>query len=220
MQSDTYAHHEPYVPDTDSEDDEYDSDSSGDLPKNHNIGVMYDFPKEEIQGDRFLDQSSKEHYAAVNRELFNPPLRKGRIVFYTNATGSYENTLDLVDAYKLNTVTNVIGFELIKATVLSGDVSNMFIDLYIPELPHIAGKVNEKGVPITERIPMELSTSKTYQYEQTRPHTTYFSPIRLSTLTVVQLLPATSDASPQSPASYKAIYEFEITILNQSLSKR
>ena len=42
MQSDTFLN------DTDSEDDEYSSDSSGDLPENNNIGQFYKFPNQLI----------------------------------------------------------------------------------------------------------------------------------------------------------------------------
>ena len=40
MQSDTFLNN------TDSEDEEYSSDSSGDLPENNNVGVKYDVPKD------------------------------------------------------------------------------------------------------------------------------------------------------------------------------
>ena len=63
MQSDTFLN------DTDSDDEAYSSDSSGsqsgDQPKNNNIGVVYDFPKSSIEGERFLDQSSQEKYVKL-----------------------------------------------------------------------------------------------------------------------------------------------------------
>ena len=64
MQSDTFLN------DTDSDDEEYSSDSSGDLPKNNNIGTLYEYPKEAAIGERFIDQSSQEKYLGIRNELF------------------------------------------------------------------------------------------------------------------------------------------------------
>ena len=55
MQSDIY------LESTDSDDDEYNSDSSGDLPITNNIGVKYDVQKD-YTDERFLDQSRKDKY--------------------------------------------------------------------------------------------------------------------------------------------------------------
>jgi len=212
MQSDTF------INDTDSDDEnsDYESDSSGDLPKNNNIGVKYDFPKESVTEKRFLDQSSQEKYSKLRNELFTKELIKGRILFYTNSDpSSYKSTIDLVDDYKLDNVNNVIGFELISACIKSNDVSIPFVDIRIPELPHICCKQNERGIPVLDRIPLDLSTSTQYKYTHDREYHNYFTPMKLSILNLEVRLP-----NGTVTTDYKGFYEFEITVLNRSLSQR
>jgi hypothetical protein len=212
MQSDTFMNN------TDSEDEEYSSDSSGDLPENNNVGVKYDVPKD-YSDLRFLDQSKQDEYLKLRNELFTKKVEKGRIVFNTNYTldGStaYKSELDLVDKYKLNGLPNVIGFELIRANIKSASASVHFIDLHIPEIPHIACKQNEYGTPIIDRIPLNLSTSTINNYTQHRDYQNYFTPIKLSKLNLVVILPDGTKST-----SYEGFYEFEITVLKDSLSKR
>ena len=212
MQSDTFMNN------TDSEDEEYSSDSSGDLPENNNVGVKYDVPKD-YSDLRFLDQSKQDEYLKLRNELFTKKVEKGRIVFNTNYTldGStaYKSELDLVDKYKLNGIPNVIGFELIRANIKSASASVHFIDLHVPEIPHIACKQNEYGTPIIDRIPLNLSTSTINNYTQHRDYQNYFTPIKLSKLNLVVILPDGTKTT-----DYEGFYEFEITVLKDSLSKR
>jgi hypothetical protein len=205
----------PFLQDTDSDDEnsDYSSDSSGDLPKNNNIGVTYDFSQG--QGERFLDQSSQGHYLKLRNELFTKNLLHTRICFYTGTGGAYGRTIDLVDTYKLAGLDNVIGFELIKASVTSADASVPFIDIRIPELPHICCKVNDRGDFIIDRVPLDLSTATHYKHTQERPYHNYFTPIKLSTLTLDVMLP-----DGVLTTGYSGFYEFEVTILNQPLSSR
>lgn len=212
MQSDTFMNN------TDSEDEEYSSDSSGDLPENNNVGVKYDVPKD-YSDLRFLDQSKQDEYLKLRNELFTKKVEKGRIVFNTNYTldGStaYKSEIDLVDKYKLNGIPNVIGFELIRANIKSASASVHFIDLHVPEIPHIACKQNEYGTPIIDRIPLDLSTSTINNYTQHRDYQNYFTPIKLSKLNLVVILPDGTKTT-----DYEGFYEFEITVLKDSLSKR
>ena len=212
MQSDTFMNN------TDSEDEEYSSDSSGDLPENNNIGVKYDVPKD-YSDLRFLDQSKQDEYLKLRNELFTKKVEKGRIVFNTNYTldGStaYKSEIDLVDQYKMNGLPNVIGFELIRANIKSASASVHFIDLHVPEIPHIACKQNEYGTPIIDRIPLDLSTSTINNYTQHRDYQNYFTPIKLSKLNLKTLLPNGTETT-----AYEGFYEFEITVLKDSLSKR
>ena len=214
MQSDTF------LPDTDSDDDEaYSSDSSGDLPKNNNIGVKYD---PIVNDGRFLDQSTHSQYEKVNRELFNPQLRKGRIVYFSHHSddSTFKNNIDLVDAYKLNGLDNVIGFEFISAHIVNSHSSHQpFIDLHIPEIPHIACKQNEYGVPIIARIKTAVGSDTTNYTlnEHFGSYHNYFTPIKLSSLTIKLFK---YDGSVITSTEPKIIFEFEITILNDTLSKR
>ena len=212
MQSDTFMNN------TDSEDEAYSSDSSGGLPANNNIGVKYDVPKD-YSDLRFLDQSKQDEYLKLRNELFTKKVEKGRIVFNTNYTldGStaYKSEIDLVDKYKLNGLPNVIGFELISASIKSFSSGTRFVDLHIPEIPHIACKQNEYGIPIIDRIPLDVSVSTINNYRQHRDYQNYFTPIKLSKLNIKTYLPDGSETT-----ACEGFYEFEITILKDSLSKR
>jgi hypothetical protein len=73
----------PFLPSTDSEDDPYSSDSSGDLPQTHNIGVKYDFD-DSFEGKRFLDQSRQDTYLQLRNELFTKSLEHRRIFCKTH----------------------------------------------------------------------------------------------------------------------------------------
>ncbi len=72
-----------FLPSTDSEDDDYSSDSSGDLPQTHNIGVKYDVQKD-YTDERFLDQSRKDKYFELRNELFTKPIEHRRIFCKTH----------------------------------------------------------------------------------------------------------------------------------------
>ena len=206
MQSDIFLN------DTDSDDEEYSSDSSGDLPKNNNIGTLYEYPKEAVIGERFIDQSSQEKYLGIRNELFTQPTETVRICFYTNykddvGTG-YKNEIDLEDKYKIGPAKNVIGFELISADVKRGDGGGIpFIDLIIPEIPHKACRVNELGIPIISRLRTVISdTTNYYGNEPPKSYRNYFSPIKLHKLTLKLLKPNGTEVGIND--GYQVFYEF------------
>ena len=74
MQSDTFLK---------SDSDDYDTDSSGDLPTTNNMGVKYDVQKD-YTDERFLDQSRKDKYFELRNELFTKPLEHRRIFCKTH----------------------------------------------------------------------------------------------------------------------------------------
>ena len=111
MQSDTFLN------DTDSEDEEYSSDSSGDLPENNNIGQFYKFPKDDIQGERFMDQSLVSTYEKVRGELFSKPIVKGRLCIDSSNYSSVANFNSSNYVATFDDVKSVIGFSLKKANI-------------------------------------------------------------------------------------------------------
>ena len=217
MQSDTFLN------DTDSEDDDTSSESSGDLPKNNNIGTLYEFPKEAVQGERFIDQSSQEKYLNIRNELFTRDIETIRLCFHTNytvgASNTYKYEIDLVEQYKLGSVDNIIGFELIGAEVMNNGAELPFIDLVIPEIPHKACRINEYGQNIIARLKTYASSEITHYYgsEPQKTYRNYFSPIQLSKLTLEIYNP---DGTQITSTTYKIFYEFEVTILKRPLSER
>ena len=111
MQSDTFLN------DTDSEDEEYSSDSSGDLPENNNIGQFYKFPKDDIQGERFMDQSLVSTYEKVRGELFSKPIVKSRLFVDSSNYSSVANFDSSNYVATFDSVKSVIGFSLKKAYI-------------------------------------------------------------------------------------------------------
>ena len=222
MQSDTFLQ----STDSDDENSDYTSDSSGELPNNNNIGTIYDFSTKHIENDRFMDQSKQSNYLKLRNELFTPELIKGRIVFYnynsSDNVESYKNSLDLVNQYKLNGINNVIGFELITANVFldsatSSEISDRtpFIDVIIPELPHITCKQNEYGLPIISRL--KTNSSDYVETDIEGSYNNYFTPISLTKLSFKLFDTKGNLITTNYP---KINFEFELTILNRSLSKR
>ena len=219
MQSDTFLN------DTDSDDEAYSSDSSdsqsdGRQPKNNNIGLLYEFPKEAVVNERFMDQSSQEKYLGIRNELFTRGIETSRICFYTNWDDSYKDELDLVDQFKLGGVTNIIGFELISADIMNHTDNLPFVDLVIPEIPHKACKLNERGIPIISRLKTYTNADSTNHYgnEPQRSYSNYFTPIKLSKLTLDLYKP--NGTKVLVGDGYKIFYEFEASILKRSLSEK
>lgn len=110
MQSDTY------LVDTDSEDEnsDYTSDSSGDLPKNNNIGVFYKYKGRDT---RFVDQSLVKNYNDIHRNLFSKQLTSGELVIQskTYQTTSSFNSSNYTATF--DEVKHVIGFQLKSANI-------------------------------------------------------------------------------------------------------
>lgn len=211
MQSDTF------LPDTDSSDEHWESsDDSEDLPKNNNIGVKYEFDRKGIKDERFLDQSSQEQYLRVRNELFTPSIRKLRILHYTlvGSPSNYDNIIDL-ESHTKGVLDNVIGFELVKAQILNARIDGSFepfVDLHIPEIPAIACKSTPYGKGIIERLHLNADETTWYLNEPQRTYTNYFSPIKLSKLTIELY----KKESLITDDKYYAHYEFEVTLLNQN----
>jgi hypothetical protein len=111
MQSDTF------LPGTDSDDEVYSSDSSGDLPKNNNIGVFYKYPNKAIKDERFMDQSLASEYDDVRRSLFSRRVMKSIIYIQSGAyhTASTFNTSDYVATFE--EIKSVIGIQLKSANI-------------------------------------------------------------------------------------------------------
>lgn len=307
MQSDTFLNN------TDSDDEEYSSDSSGDLPENNNIGVKYDVPKD-YSDMRFLDQSRQDKYLQLRNELFTKQIEHRRffckthhlnmtivydgtnITIVHNDGGTIEisadshahalncfgftagqtsvagtitgtsnftahdfsdidhnggesliviideytitinldsnikdindatqilkytlttfmNEVDL-DKYKLNNIKNLIGFELVRAHGINNNIHTHFVDIYIPEIPHRACKLNEHGIPIIDRVFLNNNTSNYFLNEPIRSEKNYFTPIKLSKFDITILDQNGKVIQPE------LVLEFEVTILMDSLSKR
>jgi len=299
-----------FLPSTDSEDNDYSSDSSGDLPQTHNIGVKYDVQKD-YTDERFLDQSRKDKYFELRNELFTKPIEHRRIFCkthhlnmtitedgtnitithndagtiqissdshshalncfgftsgqtsvggvltgttgftahdFTGATSeslvviidsaridipltsnittiaeavqilkhtltTFKNTVNLSD-YKLYDISNVIGFELVRAVAINNTTHTHFADVQISTIPHMACKLNEHGIPIIGRVFMYNDITNYFINEPISTEKNYFTPIVLNDFTINLLDPN------NELIELEMVLEFEVSILKQSLSQR
>ena len=109
MQSDTFSR-DVFLPETDSddEDSDYDTDSSGDLPKNNNIGVKYQ--SKDHSDERFMDQSLVSKYSEFNSKYFNQETYKKVLLFdshnYNKNILINSNRNDYINSmYKIHKIT-------------------------------------------------------------------------------------------------------------------
>jgi len=111
MQSDIY------LGQTDSEDDEYTSDSSGEFTENNNVGVFYKFNQKNIQDERFMDQSLMTDYEKIHRSLFSKQITSGELIIQSRTyhTSSSFNTSNYAATF--DELKGVIGFQLKSANI-------------------------------------------------------------------------------------------------------
>jgi hypothetical protein len=110
MQSDTY------INDTDSDDEEYSSDSSGELTKNNNVGVFFQHSAKHLD-ERFMDQSLVSDYDKVRRNLFSRQIMKG--ILYIDSSIYRVSTTFKSSNYdaSFSPVKSLIGFRLLSANL-------------------------------------------------------------------------------------------------------
>ena len=97
------------------------------------------------------------------------------------------------------------------------DKSIHYIDLVVPEIPHMACKLNSVGQHVIDRIPM-VSEAGTLNYYETPLHEyltqNYFYPIKLNKLTIQ--LYEDSENNFYTTNGRDNYFEFEITILKNT----
>ena len=116
--------------------------------------------------------------------------------------------------YNLSDITNVIGFELVRAVGLNNTTHTHFVDIQISKIPHMACKLNEHGIPILDRVFLNNDTVNYFINEPISTEKNYFTPIVLNDFTINLLDPNNEQVE------LEMVLEFEVTILKDSLSKR
>ena len=92
------------------------------------------------------------------------------------------------------------------------DFSQHFVDLYIPEIPPIACKLNLRDKSIVERIPLTYSTGSYQRYEpDSWLASNYFTPIKLDKINI-QLWSDNNEEFDSQDTDNS--FEFEFTILS------
>jgi len=136
---------------------------------------------------------------------------------YTFTHSSTNIGLDFTGA--TSNIHRLLGFEKaqisaatsVTSTILP-DFSNHFVDVVIDEIPYIACKRNAQGKHVIDRIALYSSQGSLNYYENKQLiHQNYFTPIKLSKLTI--------QLHDDMGNYYKAeqnhmFFEFEVTVLN------
>tara|TARA_B100000900_G_scaffold408786_1_gene423620 strand:+ start:1631 stop:2809 length:1179 start_codon:yes stop_codon:yes gene_type:complete len=136
---------------------------------------------------------------------------------------------DFSFTFKENNLARLFGLALDKNNTSSMSSSNSlisdhpidksihYIDLVIPEIPHMACKLNSVGQHVIDRIPM-VSEAGTLNYYETPLHEyltqNYFYPIKLNKLTIQ--LYEDSENNFYTTNGRDNYFEFEITILKNT----
>lgn len=133
-----------------------------------------------------------------------------QILKYTLTT--FKNTVNLNS--RTNDIKNVIGFELVRAVGLNKTTHTHYVDIKVPEIPHMACKLNENGNAIIDRVFLYNDITNYFINEPISTEKNYFTPIVLNEFSI-ELLDQNG-----SEIELEVVLEFEITILKQSLSQR
>tara|TARA_B100000900_G_C20560286_1_gene708600 strand:- start:794 stop:1702 length:909 start_codon:yes stop_codon:yes gene_type:complete len=133
-----------------------------------------------------------------------------QILKYTLTT--FKNTVNLNS--RTNDIKNVIGFELVRAVGINNTTHTHYVDIKVPEIPHMACKLNENGNAIIDRVFLYNDITNYFINEPVSTEKNYFTPIVLNEFTI-QLFDQNG-----SEIELEVVLEFEITILKQSLSQR
>jgi len=183
----------------DSESDsgsEYETDSSDELLSS-NIGVQYKAIKITDQV-RLEDNTKAMAYEQVRNKYFTPEITKHSLS--VQITGA-SMVIDL-ETFGID-IDRVIGFKLVKG-YYTGITSNGKIDIVIPEIPYIACVKNDGNKHLIQRVSNYSSGTTQYYENPNTLHDIYFTPIKLSTLTI------TLDAATGGDMG------FEVTVMNRT----
>ena len=114
---------------------------------------------------------------------------------------------------KINPIKNVIGFNLLRASIKHSEATYLLIDLIIDEIPHNACKINNQHIHIVDSIPVNQNTTSIYNYNPIKVYYNYFYPISLSILNIT-LKAWTGAAYVDISGTTDLFFEFELTVLN------
>ena len=128
------------------------------------------------------------------------------------ALTTFKNTVNLNN--RTNDIKNVIGFELVRAVGINNTTHTHYVDIKVPEIPHMACKLNENGNAIIDRVFLYNDITNYFINEPVSTEKNYFTPIVLNEFTIELLDPNGSEIE------LELVLEFEVTILKQSLSQR
>jgi len=142
---------------------------------------------------------------------------------YTISSNGSSFNLDLSGA---RDVAKILGFnaavysgEITYTSGFSGNFTQTYVDLVIPEIPSIVCKDNSKGLSVIDRIPLIQSDDKTLSFYQTNSSDyqsqNYFFPQKLNTLTI-KLYQDSDQTILYDSQNGENTFEFEVTIVKNT----
>ena len=204
--------------DSDESDDGYNSDygsseSDGGLDLlSSNRGIMYNHKGFRDPSERLLDFTKAQDYETSRNKYFTPEITKPTVMVGAHTSGeSVDLTTFGFPIYR------VIGFKVVKSGFVLADTTDAndghFVDIIIDEIPYLACVKNTNCKHLVARCPQQSANAAKYLYFENKNifHNTYFTPIKLPTLTITLQEDGTT-ALPN--ASDTKFIEFEITVLN------
>jgi hypothetical protein len=198
--------------DSDESDDGYNSDYGSsesddglDLLSS-NRGIMYNHKGFRDPSERLLDFTKAQDYETSRNKYFTPEITKHTVMVGAHTSGeSVDLTTFGFPIYR------VIGFKVVKAGfTVSNATDGRFVDIIIDEIPYLACVKNTNCKHLVARCPQQSANSVNYLYFENKNifHNTYFTPIKLPTLTI------TLQEDDEATEPTTKFIEFEITVLN------
>jgi hypothetical protein len=181
-----------------------DSDEGLDLLSS-NIGVMYDHKGFRDPSERLLDFTKAQEYETSRNKYFTPEITKHSITVDMGTRTEFPSSVDLTEfGFPID---RVIGFKVVKAGFTTDATDTQYVDIIINEVPYLACVKNQSNKNIVARCGTQSLSTYLYFENKNIFNNTYFTPIKLPTLTIE----TESNASTTITALF---IEFEITILN------
>ncbi len=198
-----------------SESSDNESSSNSDESSDSNSYFSEAFP------DHFLNMTKKDEYLVNRNKLFTPDLiTKYLVINKTTSSGENNFTINFDSDLKINPMKNVIGFKLIRAVTkyVNSITSPSYIsvDLVINEIPHEACKISNSETYLIDKIPVSGSEDTLVSFTPFRVLGNNFYPISLSNLTFVVRPWDGESYGNLSNEVWTCIFEFEITIVNNT----
>ncbi len=197
-----------------TDDESSDSDNLSDVSQellSTNRGSNYEFIGAQ---QRLLDERRAQEHIDFRNKYFTPPLSH-HIITVAIADGDPKpfkvilgNDSGTSNAFNYGfAIDRVIGFKMLNAMVHHNVSHGDYIDITIPEIPYIACTKNAERAPLIQRLKVVSSSNFLYYENKYAFHNLYFTPIKLSTLTIDM-----KDVDGNTPTH--AYIDFEITTLN------
>lgn len=193
-----------------TDDESSDSDNLSDVSQellSTNRGSNYEFIGAQ---QRLLDERRAQEHIDFRNKYFTPPLSHHIITVAISDSDPKPFPVILGNDSAFNygfSIDRVIGFKMLNAMVHHNASHGDYIDITIPEIPYIACVKNAERAPLIQRLKIVSSSNFLYYENKYAFHNLYFTPIKLSTLTIDM-----KDVDGNTPTH--AYIDFEITTLN------